>query len=322
MRFLIVGLGSAGQRHARVIRKNLSFSKIDIYRGHHFMGLISQDLSRIDKDTDPADFYELNVIKSIKDLQDRYDLIVIATPPNSHFKYLELLKQKSKKFIIEKPISNRNENFAKYRKKIVKDKLEILVGYQHFYNPVFNYVGKSIPHKTVVDSIYMKFAEPLSQMNPFRDMSQHHLNSISGGGALLALSHEIDFCLRLFPQLQNSLTVKFDFDPSPPFIRHSCCVKSLDSHKLSPKVNIDLSFFEGIKSERYGLITGENFSFLWDLNKKFVEFNCGSKKYIKQFKFNSDSLIWKQLKDFLINGIEKEDLLDRFDRAVNITRIC
>ena len=93
MRFLVIGLGSAGQRHARVIRSLFPSATIDAYIGAHHTGLIAEDLKSVDYTVTPMDFYGLNQVKALDGIRDKYDLTVIATPINSHFEYFDKTKE-------------------------------------------------------------------------------------------------------------------------------------------------------------------------------------------------------------------------------------
>lgn len=321
MNVLIIGLGSAGQRHARVIREAFPLSKIFFYRGNHFLGLISEDLSKIDNSIDPSDFYGLIEIKSIDMFAQNYNLIVIATPPDSHMWYLDLLKGKSKKFIIEKPLSNKNHNVENYKHDILNNKLEILVGYQHFYNPIFKYIRNKITGKDNIKNIFMKHYEPLSEMNPFRIMDKHHLNNPLSGGVLLGLSHEIDFCLSLFPKFHGFLTAKYLEIGAPCGVKKSCVVSSNSGVNNLPKVKIELSYSEEAVSERSGIINTENTIYSWDLNKKIIDVRTTKEKYTKKLNFSSDELVRNMLIDFMSGRIDKRELVNRFDRAAYIIKI-
>ena len=84
MKFLVIGLGSAGQRHVRVIRKKFPKSVIKAYVGDHRTGLISEDLQSIDKNGSPFKYYELEELKSLDMMTEHFDLVVIATPISTH----------------------------------------------------------------------------------------------------------------------------------------------------------------------------------------------------------------------------------------------
>ena len=91
MNFLIIGLGSAGQRHLRVLYEFFgSNSNIYVYRGNHKRGLISSDLSQENFSINPVEFYNANEINTMAELLEKtWELVIIATPPDSHYFYAE-----------------------------------------------------------------------------------------------------------------------------------------------------------------------------------------------------------------------------------------
>ena len=91
MNFLIIGLGSAGQRHARVLRSQYPFSTIYAFRGTKFVGLIAKNLKSLDPDIDPIAQYNLILLDELDKLDKFFDLTVIATPASSHLFYAEKL---------------------------------------------------------------------------------------------------------------------------------------------------------------------------------------------------------------------------------------
>jgi len=105
MRFLVIGLGSAGQRHARVMRKVFPEAEIDVFVKGRKVGLISKDLTSINLSESPTQHYKLNDIESIPKTANFYDLAVIATPISSHYEYFQMIFDCSRRILIEKPIA-------------------------------------------------------------------------------------------------------------------------------------------------------------------------------------------------------------------------
>lgn len=72
MNYLIIGLGSAGQRHLRVLHKFLGNKEnIYIYRGDHKRGLISDDLQHENLSLNPVEFYNASEINTIAELAEK-----------------------------------------------------------------------------------------------------------------------------------------------------------------------------------------------------------------------------------------------------------
>ena len=169
MKFLVVGLGSAGQRYARVIREKFPKSDIYVFRGNHYMGLISRDLVSIENEVDPVDFYGLIELNRDSLKSFLFDFVVIATPVNSHFEYLKILSKQSKKILIEKPICANLNEFNAISEIRSRFQVMLFAGYQHRFNPLFIDIKNQI--KCLNKPIQIEFVhqESLHQMNRFRN---------------------------------------------------------------------------------------------------------------------------------------------------------
>ena len=107
MNFLVIGLGSAGQRHLRVLHKFWeNKANIYAYRGSHTRGLISDGLDHENFSINPIEFYKAIEINTIAELStNTWDLVIIATPPDSHYIYLQKIIKNSKRILVEKPLT-------------------------------------------------------------------------------------------------------------------------------------------------------------------------------------------------------------------------
>jgi predicted dehydrogenase len=320
VKILIVGMGSAGQRHARVTRNQFPNSQIDFFRGEHRMGLISPDLKSISDSQDPGNFYGLVEIFDIEKISKKYDLIIIATPVDSHYYYFNLLYKNTQRILIEKPLSNDIHHSDIIFDHAARGAIEILVGYQHFYNPIFQMIKLNFTRFEKIHAISMKYIESLNHMNPFRDMSTHHLSTLKGGGAMLALSHEIDLLLSLAPERISKLSVK-EYSSNIDFpVLDSCEIKTRSLIFSKPKINLELSFANRA-NERSGVITSMKSEIQWDLLQKYLVLrNHKSEKKIF-FDFNADDLMRHQLVDFIEGKISRSELLIRLNRAREIVKM-
>ena len=181
MRFLIIGCGSAGERHT----KNLLSLGQEVF-------VFDKDLVRAQR---LVDTYGV----SIYDFKSHHLPIaafVIATPPNYHIPFaFEALRHDSHIFI-EKPISNsldRVDELITLAKK--QDKI-IQVGYQLRFNPGLMLVKKILDEGKIgrLLSIRAEFGFYL----PYWHHSEDYRNLYTcyesqGGGIILDSSHEIDY---------------------------------------------------------------------------------------------------------------------------------
>lgn len=323
MRFLIIGLGSAGQRHARAIRSLFPNAIIDVFVGKRKIGLISNDLKQIDYSVSPIRFYHMNEIDSFNQLEDKYDLTIIATPIASHYEYFEKTRAKSKRIIIEKPIGDRLSDAEKIRDAVIEENLPLLIGYQHNFNPLVHLILAESSKRCIPNSLNLTFHEYLRDMNTFRDMSNHHLAQPNGGGVLLALSHEIDIAMQISKLQFSDLTAEFKKSEEFPNVFDQVLISNrptASSHR-KPKVSISLSFAAGKKS-RIGRIEWDKESLSWDFvsSKATLEAEGRITELIKP-DLSGDELIIMQLIFVLNKSSFDNDLRKRLDRALDILRI-
>ena len=124
---LIIGYGSIGKRHAKILRNRFKFKNIIIFT--------KQKLKN---------FKTINKLSDVKKLDPFY--IVIASVTSLHFKHLKYIEKNfsNKKILIEKPI------FEKYKKLKIK-KNKVFVGYNLRFNRAINFVKNFIVNKKVID---------------------------------------------------------------------------------------------------------------------------------------------------------------------------
>jgi predicted dehydrogenase len=200
MNILLIGLGSAGQRHLRILKEIFDdANKIFVYRGQHKRGLISINLQNENMDINPIEFYGAQELLHTDEFQKQgWDLTIIATPPNSHLEYLNRTISISKRILIEKPISTDLDSAIRIREAAKITRKPVLIGYQLIFHELIQKLIQIIPKLGDIQSCNLVFIESLLAMNPFRSMDDHHLAKPDGGGVFLGLSHDLDLVISLF----------------------------------------------------------------------------------------------------------------------------
>ena len=109
---LIMGFGSAGQKHAMILKKYLNFKKIYIYT------------SKKNKN-----FRTINNLKDIK--KYNFEYFVISSETSKHYVCLKYIEDnfRGKKILVEKPL------FEKFRKIKIKNN-KVFVGYNLRMHPL------------------------------------------------------------------------------------------------------------------------------------------------------------------------------------------
>jgi predicted dehydrogenase len=317
MNFLIIGLGSAGQRHARVLRTLYPLSTIFVFRGSRFVGLIDKNLQNIDPGIDPITQYKLILLDNLDNLDKLFDLTVIATPASSHLTYAKKLWSNSNRILIEKPLSNSLEEIREFLHNALNDNKIVYVGYQHHFNPIFNKIISIFNSYSHWSKLSCNFHESLHEMNVFRDMNQHHLASPKEGNALLALSHEIDFLLRLLPGPWSKMECEL---LSSGFFKGVLDKASLEGKYEDSvckiEVSVDLNF-GNVPRSRKGTLIGEDFDIKWDINDKTLVVNG----ITENFYYHGDDLISAEINFLLSKGDFDLELKNSLVRAIRIIEI-
>ena len=174
MEVLIIGYGSAGKRHAKIL--NL-FKKIkNIY---------------IKTNQKIQSYNKFNFVKNINNLNP--DLIVVANETYLHYSVCKFLEKKfsNKTIICEKPLFHKFYNFQPIKNKFY-------IAYNFRFHKCLQYLKKKIN----LDKVFFVDAESSSYLPNWRKNINYSKNYSAfpkkGGGVLLDMSHEIDYLKWLF----------------------------------------------------------------------------------------------------------------------------
>lgn len=325
MNFLVIGVGSAGQRHLRVLSNQFGDkASISAYRGDHKRGLISADLQSEDSTLDPIIEYGAKEIMTVEELRfTTWDLVIIATPPDSHLYYTRLVIESTNRLLIEKPISVSFEDADEIYTLANLYRIPICIGYQLLFHPLKALILSNIESIGSVTSYTTTFEEDIKSMNPFRDMSNHHLAKPLGGGVILALSHDLDLMLAIL-ELTELTNISFsDCSHAENGVLLQCEVNSTGLHKgVNLQITNRFSILPG-KTKRLGEIRGEKGSMRWNLaTGKFQILDPMS--YIvlnKSFANEKDQLFVMQIESILSDDHLTRNSQSNLLRAKFITKI-
>ena len=275
---LIIGYGSIGKRHAKLLKKFRNISKIYI--------LTKQTCNNFNK------------IKSISEVKTvNPDYIVISSRTSDHFKHLSYVEKnlKNKIILVEKPLFKNFKNL-KIRNNKVFD------GYNLRYHPVINFIKNYIKNKKIF-SINVLCHSYLPHWRKNIDYAKSNsAKKAYGGGALLELSHEIDYIQWIFKKIKKLNHVKIKKISS-------LKINTEDSVSIIGKTSItdffiDLNYFS-LHPQRLIVINGNDFALKGDLIGNSVEIFKKNRKKLTKFKIDKNytynlqhkSLLKKKHKD-------------------------
>lgn len=183
MRVLVLGHGSIGKRHARVLSEQL---------GHEV-----EVVTRVQECAYPH--YE--TLSDAGDLQ-RFDYFVIATETNRHYQNLLDLNAAvaDRTILVEKPLFFRESGFTDVRN-------SIFVGYNLRFHPALLKVRELLQGKNV-SAVNVQVGEYLPWWRPGTDYRTcYSAKRSEGGGVVFDISHEIDYIQWLFGAMNKLVSL-------------------------------------------------------------------------------------------------------------------
>ena len=176
----MVGYGSIGKRHEEVLKAFDDIAGVDI--------VTKQTLST------QRTYRSLEVVTDLK----MYDYFVLASETSKHYEQLKFLDEnvKNKKFFCEKPLFDTNQ-------KLHIANNEVFVGYVLRFYPLLKKLKDFIDNEDVI-KVHISCGQYLPTWRPEVDYRKSYSAfKDKGGGVLLDLSHEIDYCQWLFGSMQE-----------------------------------------------------------------------------------------------------------------------
>lgn len=210
MKALIMGLGSIGQRWARILGE-LDDIELYAFRRRGRRHTISKDLQSAVQSDPEGKFNMISSFDWGSLKRETFDLAIITSPIHLHMHDFSLLLETSvKRILIEKPVTDRidpvnNSIFQEYINQAGDANSPIvMVGYQNRFHPAFNRMKDLITAGTVGRVLYARteFGEWLPGMHPYEDYRLTHMARASeGGGPITCLSHDLDLVESLFGEI-------------------------------------------------------------------------------------------------------------------------
>lgn len=270
LKVLIVGLGSAGKRHATILKNKFKISNI------YFLTKKRNQSNSIKSNLE---------IKKINP-----DYIIIANPTSEHFKVLKFLEKNfsGKIILVEKPL------YEKFRNLNIR-KNKVFVAYQLRFHPVILKL-KELSKSQKLFNINVIANSYLPDWRKTNYRYSYSSKKKQGGGVLLDLSHELDYINWIFPN------IKFNF-----FLNKKISTLDINSDdiaiingSLNKKLfcQINLNYFSMIP-KRLIFLDGKNISFYGDLINNFYQLNINKKIKRKKIKISKFYLTYQLHKSIL-----------------------
>ena len=193
MKFLIAGLGSIGRRH---LRNLLALGERDIllYRTHQ-SSLPDDELA------------ELPVAADLEAaLACRPEVVIVSNPTALHLAVAIPAARAGCHLLLEKPVSHTLAGLDELNEAVQESGSRVLVGYQFRFHPGLQKAAALLQAGAIGRPLSARahWGEYLPGWHPWEDYRQSYSAQASlGGGALLTLSHPLDYLRWLFGDVES-----------------------------------------------------------------------------------------------------------------------
>ena len=282
----ILGLGSIGRRHAKILKK---FNKnINIFTNRTKKGSLLDTLNYI-KDINKEEFNSKS-----------FDLIIISNPSSLHFKTLkEVIAVGNTRIIfVEKPFCLPEEVNECKQLLSKTDHINIFPGNCLRFHPAIDILREIIKSEELGNPLecVSHFGSYMPNWHPYEDYRTSYASRRElGGGVLLTSIHEIDLVCHLFgnPKLidgyVDNVAIKgIDVED----VAH--LLLTMDYCKI---VNVSLNYFQKPNS-RFLEISFKKGTFYWNFQDSFIIIKKENKEVREKVDNRIDSMyesMWKAI---------------------------
>jgi predicted dehydrogenase len=188
-KFLIVGYGSIGKKHYECLKKNFPSNNIKV--------LTTKKINHKDFINESSDALAFHA-----------DIVLVCNPAHLHIETAIKFARTGSNIFIEKPLDISLKNINILKKISNTNNIKIQIGYNLRYLKSLQFFRKILLSKKygIPLAFHAEVGQRLDQWRKNKSpiSKSISLNKSKGGGAINELSHEIDYLLWIFDNLQFS----------------------------------------------------------------------------------------------------------------------
>jgi len=321
MNLLFCGLGGIGQRYLRIIKKKYPKAKIYSYtkRNNNQINEINDNL--VLQKNNIYKKYNIKKITNLKNIKNKFfDASFITNPTSLHISTCRKIYPKTKKILIEKPLSNNLKNIN-----FIQKKENIFTANVMRYHPAVKKLKEifKVNQFGKLQSCFVNVQSYMPDWHKYENFRKLYASQKRlGGGVILTESHELDLIRFFFGFPEKIISVlvsnkKFQLDVES---KVSCCL-----------IYLEKDFFANVKLDFLNKNLSRSLIFIFDkakiilnLNQNQIEiFNLSNNKRLiksKTYKINRNNLFKKMIVDFMRHNIKskKKFLLDNGIETLNL----
>lgn len=257
MRFLVVGLGSIGRRHATNLASLVPDAQFTFVRRHaavdeftrHFGARVVAELDEV--------------------LDERFDLAVLATPSAAHIDVLPRLVATGWPLLVEKPIVTSVADCDRIASALDRAPDAVRVaGFNLRHVPSIRLLKELVADGALGRVVRASFVagQWLPDWRPGTDhRSSYSADAGRGGGVELDLSHEYDLARWLFGELDVAFASGGRFSELGLRANDTAVAVLTPGRDQPPLVTVTLDYVSRRRVRRYEIV-GDRGSLVWDLD--------------------------------------------------------
>jgi len=265
-RYLVVSLGSIGRRHLGNLRLLCPDAQIGVLRTHTQMGAKTEALPEgVD-----VQFFELEDALAFAP-----DAVVVACPASIHMHYAMAFITRGVPVLIEKPLADTTRGLSEMVAEAAKQQVRAAVAYNLRYKPSLQYVRQHVLTGGIGEVLSVR-AEVGQYLPDWRPGTRYQENvsaqAALGGGALLELSHELDYLYWMFG-LPHSVTARGGQLSALELDVEDLVELLLEYENPRRLVSVHFDFIQRVPHRSCRLI-GTQGTLIWDAIKDVVDIYC------------------------------------------------
>jgi predicted dehydrogenase len=246
---LMISLGSIGQRHLANTRELLPDAEIAVYRTHFYTESVLPEAA--DKL-----FFEMSDALAFKP-----DAVIISSPASEHVRHAVEFINNGAHVFVEKPLAMTCEEVDAVMAASRNSDRFVMVGYVLRFQPILHFIRKLL-HSGELGEIRTANVQVGQYLPDWRPDSDYRKGVSAqkklGGGALLELSHELDYSTWLFgipDQVLCSSGKVSDLDID---VEDSACVIMEYGHtELAKRVVVQVDFLQRVANMAVQVVGSE-----------------------------------------------------------------
>lgn len=309
-RALVVGSGSIAKRHIKNLR--CLFPEMEIVC-----------VSASGRTLVPSEVGASTVRESIEEvLEEHLDFAIVASPASLHLANTHQIASANIPVLVEKPLCQDLSELEKYD--FSNPLYRIGVAYNLRYMPSATIVKNKISERVLgnILNVNIECGQYLPDWRPGTDYrrgvsAQRKL----GGGALLELSHELDYLLWIFGEVssvsakvENTRTLEIDADDN---------VNALLKSKTGFLIQLHLDFLQR-RPRRILRVVCENGNLVWNLLTNTVSLegiNDASQILYSDPSYDRNEMYIHQLKDFVAFANDQSEFRSTISSAKRVIKL-